>query len=480
MRDWELAESHARRRHAYFDGHGTLAALIASVSDIDDMIPMITAYQIEWNKLHQRLRNSQVIIRVDEVLCRKRMPSADLVAEICTELGLDPDDMSRLQGLWKGALWENLRLISDEPKNISVRLLAGSLSDYRKATQSWWRNITETAGELLKERPVYFVSSNTHVMPNLFSGYSRQAREELLSFVEETRLERLDEEAEEALAAESRGQPGRLENLLYYVLRARRRDPVVREAMEAWDRESAFINVESAHGLDVDAQVFELASLHPDRFDSRLFMPGLEKLRKSRAVILNIDYPLGMAAYHLLSQVASGVDHLEAVYVMGKAATLNGRVGDVMIPNVVFDQHSQNTYLFRNALRGSDVSPWLSLGTVLDNQKAVTVRGTFLQNSSFMHVFYQEGYTDIEMETGPYLSAVYEDAAPKRYPMDQIVNLFLLAPYELGFLHYASDTPISRRQELLSRSLSFFGMDSTYACAVAILRRILQREIERL
>jgi hypothetical protein len=50
----------------------------------------------------------------------------------------------------------------------------------------------------------------------------------------------------------------------------------------------------------------------------------------------------------------------------------------------------------------------------------------------------------------------------------------------VGILHYASDTPYSRRQSLLSKSLSFFGVDSTYACAVAITRRILAAEIERL
>jgi len=47
-------------------------------------------------------------------------------------------------------------------------------------------------------------------------------------------------------------------------------------------------------------------------------------------------------------------------------------------------------------------------------------------------------------------------------------------------LHYASDTPYSRRQSLLSKSLGAFGMDSTYACALAITRQILAREIERI
>ena len=52
--------------------------------------------------------------------------------------------------------------------------------------------------------------------------------------------------------------------------------------------------------------------------------------------------------------------------------------------------------------------------------------------------------------------------------------------FALGILHYASDTPYSRRQSLLSKSLGAFGTDSTYACAIAITRQILAREIARL
>ncbi len=49
--------------------------------------------------------------------------------------------------------------------------------------------------------------------------------------------------------------------------------------------------------------------------------------------------------------------------------------------------------------------------------------------------------------------------------------------FDLGVLHYASDTPYSRRQSLLSKSLSFFGVESTYACAIAIVRRIFEQEV---
>jgi hypothetical protein len=47
-------------------------------------------------------------------------------------------------------------------------------------------------------------------------------------------------------------------------------------------------------------------------------------------------------------------------------------------------------------------------------------------------------------------------------------------------IHYASDTPYSRRQSLLSKSLSYFGMESTYGCAIAIARRIFHNELQRL
>jgi hypothetical protein len=84
------------------------------------------------------------------------------------------------------------------------------------------------------------------------------------------------------------------------------------------------------------------------------------------------------------------------------------------------------------------------------------------------------------MESGPYLSGIYEDVYPQRYPVNEIVNLFINVPYDIGVLHYASDTPISRRQMLLSKSLSYFGVDATYATSVAVMRRILTQESARM
>jgi hypothetical protein len=232
--------------------------------------------------------------------------------------------------------------------------------------------------------------------------------------------------------------------------------------------------------FDVEAQVIELRRLRPDWLDPRLKMAGLDRLTESDAVILNIDYPLGMGAYHILSQVATSVDALRGVYILGKAATLNGRIGDAMIPYVVHDEHSRNTYLLNNCFTAAHVAPYLVHGTTLDNQKAISVRGTFLQNERYMDVFYREGYTDIEMEAGPYLSAIYEAVRPVRHPINEVVTLYADTPtFDIGVIHYASDTPLSKGRNLGTQHLSYFGMDSTYAATVAILRRILQTETQR-
>jgi hypothetical protein len=270
-------------------------------------------------------------------------------------------------------------------------------------------------------------------------------------------------------------------NILYYALRGYIHGAPVRMShVQEFDAATGIRTIMSPGRVDVNAQVIELAKLIPGNIDPRIQVPGLDRLRDSRAVIINIDYPLGMAAYHHLSALSLGVDELRGIYIMGKAATLNGRVGDVMISKVVHDEHSSNTFLFRNALTAADVQPFMKHGTVLDNQKALTVRSAFLQNREYMDVFYREGYTVMEMEAGPYLSAAYEIAEARRHPKDEIVSLVDQTSFELGVIHYASDTPYSRRQSLLSKSLSYFGMESTYGAAAAIAQRIFKNEIARL
>jgi hypothetical protein len=231
--------------------------------------------------------------------------------------------------------------------------------------------------------------------------------------------------------------------------------------------------------MPIDVQVIELARLNPEEFDPRIKAEGNERLSKSPAVIINIDSPLGLAAYYIFVQVSESLENIRGVYVLGKAATLNGRIGDVMISDSVFDEHTQNTYWLDNCFSAADVAPFLVHGSVLDNQKAVTVKGTYLQNRSYLDFYYRENYTVVEMEAGPYLNAMYEYTYPTRHPNGEHIN-FTKLPIDLGFLHYASDTPYTRGKNLGAIRLAYLGMDSAYATSVAILRRILDCELSTL
>ena len=59
IEDWKPLEAPARRRRWYDDANGTMAVLLASASDLDDLIPTLVAYQVEWNKLHATIRASE-------------------------------------------------------------------------------------------------------------------------------------------------------------------------------------------------------------------------------------------------------------------------------------------------------------------------------------------------------------------------------------------------------------------------------------
>ncbi|HMN12657.1 MAG TPA: hypothetical protein PKD55_10085 [Bellilinea sp.] len=468
MDRWTPVTAPARRRRWFYDGGGKLAAYIASRSDLDDLIPSLVAYQIEWNKIHRLLEHLPKEFDWSKV---ERNP--EMFTQLATTLELERTDLSRLVIIWGKQFAAKMQEIGSKQCKMSLRLLAGSLNDYRIATSSWWSNIRQHKPDV-EGRPVYFVSSNTHSFVNLITGVSEEEVSELLKFIEKPANKALMNEYE---SIASGALNANIDNFWYYVGKKYQAEKKAKKPKI--EKIAGLTRIRSEHSFDVEAQIFELNALDISRFDPRVKVDELNLLKKSKALILNIDYPLGMAAYNLLVKIAEHVQPIYGVYIMGKAATLNGRIGDVLIPDVVQDEHSLNTYLFNNCFKAADVAPYLQFGTVLDNQKSMTVYGTFLQNSKVMDVVYREGYTDIEMEAGPYLSAVYEMTRTIRHPVNEIVDSHNIA-FDLGILHYASDKPLSRGQSLGAATMSYFGMDPTYACSVAILRRILSLETARM
>jgi len=476
---WHSVTASARRRKWFFDGKETLAAYVASVSDTDDIVPILVAFQIEWDKMYYLLRAEPTTMQLLETHMDRTSPVFAEISKVLRErLHIAPDDWQRLEVIWGDHLWENLRIIGKHRKSFSLRMLGGSHVGYVRATQQWWmpvKNLLDTLS--LQDRPLYFVSSNTHSLVNLVSGSILNREDELVRYALSGQDPYLTDECRKL----QEGQvPGNWQNFLYFVAREWVRTPIGQKAMvkrSEEEQERGIWNVGARHGLEIDAQIIDLAKLRPTEIDPRCGMSHLDSLAKSKAILLNIDYPLGMAAYRMMREIMENTTQIRGIYILGKAATLNGSIGDVMISNVVMDEHSQNTFWLDNCFLAQDVQPYLIYGSVLDNQKAVSAKGTYLQNRQYLDFYYHANYTVVEMESGPYLNAVYEDQYLTRYPVGENIN-FVRLPYDLGILHYASDTPYTRGKNLGAGSLSYFGMDSTYASTVAIVRRIFENEIE--
>jgi len=464
--EWEPAEAPARRRRWFDSGGGTLAVLLASASDLDDLIPTLVAYQVEWNKISATVRAAT-------------LPDEDDVtgAECAAVLGGQADDWDRVGQAWPGGLAEFLGAVRRRRLNLRIRMLGGSAIGYARLTRQWWSPVARCLAERgLEQAPLYFVSSNTHSLVNLLTGTAREMESEIVDFVGRFGPEYLREELHRLQDGRSEGS---WENFLYYG--ARLLYGSLPEGTEQWrhrvdrEREAGITHLASRTALRVSAQVMALSELDPAGLDPRLGPVDRRRLAASPAVVVNIEYPLGLAAYNILREIAVNQDALRGVYVLGKAATLNADVGDVLISSVIHDEHSGSTYWLDNAFSFEDIEPFLIFGSGLDNQRAVTVKSTFLQNREYLDFYYREAYTVVEMEAGPFCDAVYEIADAERYPTGEAVN-FSKLPIDFGIIHYASDTPYTQARTLGARGLSYFGMDSTYASSLAILRRVFTLE----
>jgi hypothetical protein len=465
IEEWDPVEAPARRRRWYDNHEGTMAVLLASTSDLDDLIPTLVAYQVEWNKILAAVRAADT-------------PDGDDPdpAACADAYGGVAEDWIRIRAAW-GDLRSFLEEIRGRRLNLRIRMLGGSQAGYARMTRRWWQPVrTSMEQQGLGDRPVYFISSNPHSIVNLVTPTARAGEAEIVAFVESHGPEYLREELERFREGRAEGS---WENFLYFA--ARLFWEALPEEGEEWRRRQAaeralgVTHISSRAALRISSQVIALDRLDPGALDPRLGAVDAETLARSPAVVVNIEYPLGVAAYNILRELTVSTDVVKGVYVLGKAATLNADVGDVLISGVIHDEHSGSTYWLDNAFSFDDIAPFLRFGSGLDNQRAVTVKSTFLQNREYLDFYYREAYTVVEMEAGPFCNAVYEIADADRFPIGEAVN-FAKLPIDFGIIHYASDTPYTQARTLGARGLSYYGMDSTYASSLAILRRIFKLE----
>jgi len=466
---WRQVHASKRRRISRFDGEYRLAVMVTSNSDLDDIIPGLCAYQIEWNKMHRRLSQG----RLGPDLASGKVRAGDAVADLRGALGLNRDDFSALAGLW-GERWdEKIQAIAAAPKDMSITILPLGEVDYLKMAEQWWERVLDLfAGLDLPGRPVYMVTSNNHSLTNLVNGFALTHEDKISSAIAQAGSRELRQDFRRM-----QSEPLVKQNLLYYAQdMLLDRQPGLKKSLREKEAGVGIHRSKPVPPLLAEAQVLELNRFNPDSLDRRLNIRHAGALAQSRAVILNTDYPLGFAAFHLLRTAGTFLKKWRGLFVLGKSAAMIGRLGDILIPIEVRDVHSQKLLSFPNCFNARRLVPYLYDSAVFDEQRSLTVHGTFLHSWESVQNLQQADFTGIEMEAGPCLAALLEKfghSAPKH---KKAWGLRPPKDFHLGILHYTSDTPYNLRASLLSKPLGLTGLESTYSCSLAILQYILDLE----
>ncbi len=247
--EWVEAEAPARRRRWYDSGTGTLAVLMASASDVDDLVPTLVAFQIEWNKIRVKLRAAG--------LSRDDSVPAEVLSR---ELGGSSEDWNRLREAWGELFGERMRLIAG-PAAVAAGADAGRQQHRLLAPDATVVGSGQRRAHF--DAPLYFVSSNTHSIVNIVTGLARQREPELVAFVEQ--LGDGDILRQELTAFREGRTEGSWENFLYFVARLyfSSRGEEGRAERRAAELRKGITHLRSKTALRVPAQVIPLAALDP-------------------------------------------------------------------------------------------------------------------------------------------------------------------------------------------------------------------------
>lgn len=456
----EKVFSKRRRRRSLFDSSkGALSFFITSSSGIDDLINALIAYQIEWQKVS---------------LLLKKREEKFIDKEQFSWLGISQEEWGRIKNALGEDWQEKILSVGRGGADIGIRMINNHRLGYRQIAQEWWKEASNTFTIEAKTRSVYFVSSNLHSLTNAISGFVREKQVEIFNHIEENH-HRL---YQEWLKVKSGENQLRVNDFLYFLSKIYFQDnPEAFKEKIDFEANLGIRQIKSSSSLVCDVQLIPVSAIsRSSSLDPNLKINNHQKIFRSEGLIINIEYPLGNTAYFILSEILENLSQLEGVYIIGKAAILSGSVGDLQIPAVVFDERNDKIFFIKNIFN-EEFAFKAFQSEILKEQKAVSVRGTFLENQKQLERYSKANFNIIEMESGPYLTALSEARSVKLLSQGGVFYLDNL-PWELGIINYASDNPFLEKS-LGEGSLALEGIEPTYLASLAVLQRIIEKEEAR-
>jgi len=291
------------------------------------------------------------------------------------------------------------------------------------------------------ERPIHIISSNLHSVMNCF--YAKAALQQ------SENIDSLLEVAEELSIGSSK----------------EKRKQVVDYALE-----NGMSDLFDDSGTNLGVQIFDCKKMNFGILPSELNTTDVkEKIKDS--VIVVMDYAFGEQAYECMDELLKPLTvknkkyklDIASINIMGKAGILDGRKGDIMIPNAHIFEGSADNYPFENQMT---TELFDKSGLEIYHGPMITVLGTSLQNKDILRYFHKSSWKCIglEMEGAHYQKAI--QAASQ-------VRGFISKNVDIRYAYYASDNPLETGATLSSGALGKSGVKPTYLITLAFLNGIL-------
>lgn len=455
-----------RRRVSYRVGESEMCFVITrGLSEIYDILTHLTFLHVEARKIAQQMRDSegnpaQVWKELDRTVAQtEELSGRDLdhaLWNLSLLLGRTFQETKEAYEYFEGSrrelqanngllriIWDLGRLMDNEVNRThDLTMLFTPVLGHivlnqvygKKWAKRLWNVLLERK---LQDRPLHVISANLHSVLNTLYAYATAPDELRAPYPSD----------------------------FYGFIRACRKEGL---GVEGFASEHGFVSLPDESGTQIDCQLIDTASLaglpmHPElRF-------SIDALPDPKPVILVMDYAFGTQAFEVMDELldpASGDSRViqspvRSISIMGKAGTICGKKGDIMLATAHVLEGLPHNYIVENDLVREDFAPDIDVHT----GPIITVLGTSLQNRDVLERFQTTSWraVGLEMEGGHYQQAISAAIIRGHIPRDVKVR----------YAYYASDNPLVSGQTLASGSMGFSGIRPTYMITKVILEKIL-------
>lgn len=448
--------SAARRRNIWEMLPGKNMVLIRSgLSDLLDIITCLCVYAVEAKKLRIRLHNPKLI----SLLMEHKTSRLSETEEVLNALPLSESEKKSLLNIWGHESTERLIDIVRHREQINIHVRRRVINYNIRRMELWTKQIGVAAQELLgylpndlpEEYDVHIISSNSHSVTNCLNPALIEQKNEIMKWAKECDNPLLKEQWYNSY------------DLLYAISRFYYKNHPSKLPSRADEKKQGILRLRETASTGIEVQLFDLKKLYRGASD-----PGIIDIPVDKKILLvNIDYAFGEQAEDIIRNLIFLFGrNLKSINIMGKAGSLIGNRGDILLPSGFIEQSSDTFHPITNTV----LNDYESLKKRLPERNVytgqlLTVAGTLLQNKMMLN-FYHNLWNCVGLEMEGF------------YYFRQILKSMQLGviseDISLRFLYYVSDLPLEKGVSLSVPLLASEGIPPLYAVTRHILSSIFE------